>query len=233
MEARRLLIAESNEDIRLALARELQRHYYVRCCTTGTEALELIRQERPELVVLSMSLPELDSLTLLETIAAENIRPMVLATTAYHSDYLESCAHRLGIGYILRKPFLVDTIVHRVLDMKEYLHSLPAKPSDQQLLTTLLQPLGILPMHQGYAIAEFAIIRMSADPDRLLCKEVYLDTARHFGTSHHAVESQIRRLMENSWDPDRWQSLFPDTHQHPTAKVFLKRMAQLLRQAME
>lgn len=233
MEARRLLIAESNEDIRLALARELQRYYYVRCCATGTEALALIRQEQPELLVLSMSLPELDSLTLLETIAAENIRPMVLAITTYRSEYLESCAHRLGIGYILMKPFLTETIVHRILDMKEYLRSLPAKPSAQQLLDAQLQPLGILPLHQGYPIVSDAIIRMSADPDRLLCKEVYLDTARHFGTSHHAVESQVRRIIESNWNPESWQALFPDVHQHPTAKVFLKRMAHFLRQAME
>ena len=233
MEARRLLIAESNEDIRLPLARELQRYYYVRCCATGTEALDLIRRERPEMVVMSMSLTEIDSLTLLETIAAENIRTMVLAMSAYQSDYLEACAHRLGIAYILRKPFLVETIVHRVLDMKEYLRSLPAKPTVRQILEDLLQPLGILPCHQGYAIVTDAIIRMSADPDRLLCKEVYLDTARDFGTSHHAVESQIRRMIENSWNPERWHPLFPDSRQHPTAKVFLKRMAHLLRQATE
>lgn len=233
MEARRLLIAESNEDIRLALARELQRHYYVRCCSTGTEALEHIRQERPELVVLSMSLPEVDSLTLLETIAAENIRPMVLAMTAYHSDYLESCAHRLGIGYILKKPFLTETIVHRVLDMKEYLRSLPAKPSAHELLEQLMQPLTVISIQQGSPIVSDAIIRMSADPDRLLCKEVYPDTARHFGISHHAVESQIRRFIESNWNPESWQVYFPDTAHPPTAKVFLKRMAQLLRQAME
>lgn len=233
MEARRLLIAESNEDIRLALARELQHYHYVRCCATGTEALDLIRRERPDLLVLSMSLPELDSLTLLETIAAENICPMVLATTTYRSEYLESCAHRLGVAYILMKPFRLETIVHRVLDMKEYLRALPSKPSAQQVLDELLQPLGILPLHQGYPIVADAIIRMSSKPDRLLCKEVYLDTARHFGTSYHAVESQIRRIIENNWNPENWRFLFPDTHQHPTAKVFLKQIAHLLRQTME
>lgn len=233
MDARRLLIAESREDIRMAIAQELQHYHYVRCCATGTEALSLIRQERPELVVLSMSLPELDSLTLLETIAAENIRPMVLAITAYRSEYLEDCAYRLGISYIMMKPFRLESIVHRILDMKDYLRRIPAKPSAQQLLDAQLQSLGISPLHQGYAIVSDAILRMSADPDRLLCKEVYLDTAKRFGTSHHAIESQIRRVIESSWNPETWQSYFPGISRHPTAKMFLKRMAHALQQSQE
>lgn len=233
MEARRLLIADNNEDLRLALARELQSFHYVRCCSTGTEALDILRREKPDLLVLGMSLPELDGLSLLETIAGENIRPMVLAMTTYDSDYLEACAYRLGVSYILKKPFHLETIVHRVLDMKQYLKSLPAKPTLEQLLADHLRPLGICPHQQGYPILSDAIIRLSADPGRLLCKQIYLDTASRFGTTYNAVESLIRRMIENSYDPETWKELFPDSSHHPTAKVFLKRMAYLLRETME
>lgn len=233
MEARRLLIAENNEDLRLALARELQGFHYVRCCGTGTEALEILRREKPDMLVLSMSLPEIDGLTLLETIAGENIRPMVLAITNYHSDYLEACSYRLGVSYILRKPFPLENAVHRVLDMKQYLKSLPAKPTVEQTLADCLRPLGICPHQQGYPILSDAIIRLSADPDSLLCKQIYLDTASHFGTTYNAVESLIRRTIENSYNPQTWQDLFPDISHHPTAKVFLKRIAYLLRDTLE
>ena len=121
MRAQRLLIAESNEDLRLLLSRELQAFHYVRCCGTGMEALQILRQEKPDMLILNMLLPELDGLTLLETIAAENIQPMVLALTSYRSDYLEDSAHRLGISCILLKPFSLETIVMRALDMKQHL----------------------------------------------------------------------------------------------------------------
>lgn len=233
MDAQRLLIAESSEDIRLALVRELHTFHYVRCCSTGTQALEILRREKPEMLVLSMSLPELDSLTLLETIAAENIRPMVLALTTYRSDYLEASAQRLGIGYIMMKPFQMDRLVHRILDMKQYLRTLPAKPTPEQLLEKRLEPLKIRPGCQGYPILSYTVIRMAADPENLLCKEVYLDAAKQFGLTYQAVESRIRRTLEHSWDPVLWQNLFPGTVKPPSARVFLKQMALLLRSDME
>lgn len=233
MDALRLLIADSSEDIRLALVRELNTFHYVRCCSTGTQALEILRREKPEMLVLSMSLPELDSLTLLETIAAENIRPMVLALTTYRSDYLEASAQRLGIEYIMMKPFQIDRLVHRILDMKQYLRSLPAKPTPEQLLEKHLERLNIRPGCQGYPIVSYTVVRMSADPDNLLGKEVYLDAARHFGISRTAVESKVRRVIERSWDPEIWKELFPDTSRAPSARVFLKQMARLLRRDLE
>lgn len=233
MEARRLLIAENNEDIRLALSRALQSFHYVRCCSTGTEALNILRQEKPEMLVLDMTLPELDSLTLLETIAAENIRPMVLALVTYQSDYLEVSAHRLGISYFLMKPFTLSNIVRRILDMKDYLKSLPAKPTPEQLLETRLATLKILPQHPGYSVLVYVIVRMSEDPDNLLCKEVYLDAVRHFGLSRNAVESRIRRIIGSHCDLTAWQELFPDSVGLPSAGDFLKQMARLLREDVE
>lgn len=233
MEARRLLIAENNEDLRLALARELQAFHYVRCCGTGTEALRILRQEQPELLVLGMSLPEIDSLTVLETIAAENIRPMVLAMTTYRSEYLEYAAHRLGIAYILLKPCQLDTIVRRVLDMKQYLRTLPAKPTPEQLLEEHLRPLGIRPHIDGYSMVVLSTVRMSDDPDRLMSKEVYRDVAKALGTTYSVVEKTVRRLIQSAYDPEAWQELFPDFAGPPTAKVFLRRMARLLRRDLE
>ena len=233
MDARRLLIAEYNEDLRLALARQLQAFHYVRCCGNGAEALEILRREKPDLLVLGMNLPELDGLTLLETIAAENIRPMVLALLTYRSAYLEASAQRLGIEYMLLKPCPLENIVNRVLDMKQYLKYLPSRRTPDQYLQELLLPLGITPLHQGYPILSDAILRMAADPGNPLCKAVYLDTAKHCGTTFQAVESQIRRIIENSWDADSWQIYFPEAQRYPSAKVFLKRIVQLLREAME
>lgn len=233
MDAQRLLIAESSEDIRLALVRELHTFHYVRCCSTGTQALEILRREKPEMLVLSMSLPELDSLTLLETIASENIRPMVLALTTYRSDYLEASAQRLGIEYIMMKPFRMDRLVHRILDMKQYLRSLPAKPTPEQLLEKRLESLHIRPGSPGYPVLSYTVVAMAADPHNLLIKELYLDAAKHFGISFNAVDSRIRRAIEHSWDPQLWQDLFPDTAKPPSARVFLKQMALLLRSDME
>lgn len=233
MEARRLLIAESNEDLQLALARKLQNFHYVRCCSTGTEALALLRKEQPDLLVLNMCLPELDGLTLLETIAAENIRPMVLALTTFHSDYLAASAYRLGIAHILIKPASLDHIVHHVLHMKEYLKALSPRRTPEQILQELLAPLGIHPQLRGYYILQEAIFLMAAEPVPPLNKALYLDTARNCGTTFHAVESTIRRILDSHWNPDSWRPYFPDASRQPTSRAFLIRMAQCFREASE
>lgn len=233
MEARRLLIAESNEDLCLVLAQALQSFHYVRCCRTGKEALRILRQEKPDILVLNMLLPEMDGLMLLETIASENIRPMVLALTTYRSDYLEASAHRLGVSCILMKPFSVNAIVSRVLDMKEYLRSLPPKRTPEMILAELLAPLGIVPGSSGYPVLHDAIVFSSRSPEPFLCKTVFLDTAKHHNTTVHAVESSIRRTIESSWDPDTWQQYFPQLSTRPTARVFLRQMAHIFRNAVE
>lgn len=233
MEARRLLIAENNEDLRLALARELQSFHYVRCCSTGKEALTLLRREKPDILVLNMCLPELDGLTLLETIAAENIRPMVLAMTTYRSDYLANSAERLGISYILLKPCSLEHIVYRVLDLKRYLKTLPPQRTPEWILLDILTPLGFHEQLHGYAILQEVIFCMSAEAVPPLNKALYLDAAKTCGTTFHAVERTIRRLIEKCWDPDTWQCYFPGPARRPSAREFLIRISQLFREASE
>ena len=110
---RKLLIADCSEEYRTALANALTDSYHVLCCRTGTEALDFLRRENPDILVLDLMLPELDGLTLLERSCAEGIRPMVLAATPILTGYVYSCAQRLGIEYLVRKPCDIDAIASR------------------------------------------------------------------------------------------------------------------------
>lgn len=233
MRAQRLLIAESNEDLRLLLSRELQAFHYVRCCGTGMEALRILRQEKPDMLILNMLLPELDGLTLLETIAAENIRPMVLALTSYRSDYLEDSASRLGVSCILLKPFSLETIVMRALDMKQHLNALPPRPTPESLLQQLLQPLSIRPEDSHYAFVTDAILTVTAASEFPQCKVLYREIAKRHSTTVNTVESGIRHLLDSAWSQQQWDSCFPGLRCRPSNKVFLQKMSSLLRQAME
>ena len=233
MEAQRLLIAENNEDLQLALARRLQNFHYVRCCSTGTEALALIRREKPDLLVLNMCLPELDGLTLLETIAAENIRPMVLALTTFRSDYLAASAERLGVAHILLKPSSLDHIVHHILNMKEYLKTLPPRRTPERILQEILAPLIIHPQLRGYHILQEAIFLMASEPVPPQSKALYRDTAKNCGTTFHAVETTIRRMVENHFQTESWQAYFPDSVHRPSSRVFLLTISRMYQDALE
>ena len=95
----KLLIADCSEEYRTALTAALQDRYHIRCCRTGTEAWTLLHQERPDILLLDLMLPELDGITLLERICADGIHPMVLALTPLWTDYVYGCTQQLGVEY--------------------------------------------------------------------------------------------------------------------------------------
>lgn len=213
MDALKLLIADSNEDFRLALSQALQGAYYVRSCQNGREALELLRSFRPEMLVLDPMIPELDGISLLESAAAAGIRPMVLVTTAYVNDYLTDSAGRLGIGYIMRKPCDIPATVARIGDLSQRL--LPpvlTLPDPRTNVSNLLLSLGIPTKLHGYNYLREAILLMAKQPGQSITKELYPQVAALCDCEPKHVERSSRSAIHAAWNnrDDRiWKLYFP------------------------
>ena len=60
MEQPKLLIADSGDEFRQALAGVLGDEYQIRTCRSGIQALELLRAFRPDILVTDLMLTELD-----------------------------------------------------------------------------------------------------------------------------------------------------------------------------
>ena len=228
---RKLLIADCNEDYRSALAAALSTHYQVLCCRSGTEALALLQQEHPDIFVLDLMLPELDGLTLLERVSASGICPMVLAATPILSDYVFSCAQRLGIEYLVRKPCSIEAIASRIRDLSRRLNVPEPKPDPVSYVSTLLLALGISTKHNGFSYLREAILRMAQDPAQSVTKMLYPEVAHTCGCSKENVERSIRTALDRAWekqDPEVWQRYFPNARQRPSNAVFISRLAEAL-----
>lgn len=65
----------------------------------------------------------------------------------------------------------------------------------------ILSHLGIGPHYTGYRYAEYALMSIQEDEDRLLSvsKTLYPDIAAHFHTTCSAVERNLRTLAEVAW----------------------------------
>jgi len=228
---RKLLIADCNEDYRAALTASLQDNYHILCCRTGTEAWTLLLQERPDILVLDLMLPELDGLTLLERISANGICPMVLAATPILSDYVFSCAQRLGIEYLVRKPCAIEAIASRIRDLSLRLKAPKPKIDPANYVTTLLLSLDISTKHNGFAYLREAVLLMAKDPAQSVTKVLYPEVARICGCSKENVERSIRTALDRAWekrDREKWQQFFPSAQQRPTNAVFISRLAETL-----
>jgi len=227
---RKLLIADCNEDYRIALAAALQGQYQVLTCRTGTEALDLLYKEHPDIFVLDLMLPELDGLSLLERACADGIRPMVLAATPILSSYVNSCAQRLGIEYLVRKPCDIDAIASRIRDLSQRLKAAPSTDPASYVTGQLLS-LSISTKHNGFAYLREAVLLMSKDPSQSVTKVLYPAIAHAFGCNKENVERSIRTALDSAWDRgDRqlWRKFFPDAEQRPSNAVFISRITEAL-----
>ena len=83
---RRILLVEDNDSSREMLTRRLQKHgYEVTTATNGQEALDMIRREAPDVILLDMSLPVMDGWAAVRELRADAaIRHVpVIALTAH------------------------------------------------------------------------------------------------------------------------------------------------------
>lgn len=232
----KLLIADSNEDFRLALLDALQGRYHVLSCRTGNEAFALLCQEVPDIFVLDLMLPELDGITLLERSAAAGICPMVLASTPLLSDYVLETAERLGIGYLVRKPCDVQAIAARVNDLSRSLNPMVSKREPYGIISDLLLSLSISTKHKGFAYLREAIVLMDKDPGQSITKELYPAVAKICGCQHGHVERSVRSALDAAWNHREslsWQQYFPDSHRRPTNAEFISRLAEEIHLRME
>lgn len=226
MEQQTLLIADCNEDFRLSLAQELQDSFLIRCCRTGREALTLLRAEGFDLLVVDLNLPELDGLTLLEQLSAENIRPVCLATTRYTSPYIEARLPQLGVSYLILKPCEISIFAHRVRDLSQSI----AGQFQSFDLPRILQDLGMPAKWDACRYLPDAVALYAEDPDQSLSKELYPAVGARHGRSGSSVERSVRRALETAFGKHHsepaWQVYFPNYSNYPTNEDFIARMAE-------
>ena len=105
---------------------------------TGREAVELAKRLQPDVVVMDLSLPELNGLDAARQILKDSPRTEILVLTMHHSEELARDVLQAGArGYVLKsdadqsliaavenlrqhKPFLTSTVTEFVLD--DYVH---------------------------------------------------------------------------------------------------------------
>ncbi len=102
---RRVLFVEDEPALRQSYERAFQVRYQAVFAATGREALERFREERPEVVVLDLRLPDTDGIELMRQFRRECPGLPVVITSAYQS--LEPQLQVLDLphhGYLV-KPF--------------------------------------------------------------------------------------------------------------------------------
>jgi len=108
----RVLIAEDETIIRLDLRQLLEEHGFTVCAEArdGAEAIDLARQQQPDLALLDVRMPGIDGIECARRIHAERPIPIVMVT-AYADRALVERALEAGAFSYLTKPFRAADLI--------------------------------------------------------------------------------------------------------------------------
>jgi response regulator NasT len=135
----RILVAEDETIIRLDLKETLERAGFEVCgeARDGEEAVELAREEKPDLVVLDVKMPRLDGIEAARRILAERPIPIVMLT-AYGHDELVARAVEAGVFAYLVKPFRESDLLPAIQTAKARYAELEALREEAESLAEAL-----------------------------------------------------------------------------------------------
>lgn len=111
----KILVVEDNPELREDLTFELRdAGFNVIEAADGSQALHAFAEQHPDLVVCDIQLPDMDGLSLLESIRSTEDRPQpcpVIVASAFSGLDFRDQAVKLGIEQFLIKPIDYDQII--------------------------------------------------------------------------------------------------------------------------
>ncbi len=111
----RILIVEDDEAIATGLALNTRLEGYTpRVVDDGEDALQQILHDPPDLIVLDISLPRLDGLSILGEIRKRGVLTPVVVLSAREGEYDKVAALRLGADDYVTKPFALAELMARL-----------------------------------------------------------------------------------------------------------------------
>ena len=115
-----LIIEDEPEQIQLISMRLKANGYEVISANTAKEGLRATGEEKPDLILLDILLPDMNGLEVAESLKADNMTKdiPIIAITAVGTQDIEEQCRNAGIGGFLRKPYESQDLVKKI---KEYL----------------------------------------------------------------------------------------------------------------
>lgn len=196
-----VIIADGSEQLCQQIAAEVQQNEnftVVGLAYDGKQATELVRQNRPDILVLDMMLPERDGIAVLRDINGMETKPTVIATSSFVTDYVASVAKQLGIRYLLVKPFDKTLLVERMVELTCLNTSRIVNDSLRLRISETLYELGVPTHIRGFQYLHTAISMVMEDEDLVntIIKDWYRQVAKDFNTTPARVERAIQHAKE-------------------------------------
>ena len=216
----RVMLADDNQSI-LRLLEDFFSHKeeidVVAAVSDGMEIADAVQMHRPDILVMDIIMPRKDGFMALEELKCmeEGVRPKVIVLTGLSRDDFIMRAISLGASYYMVKPFDMNLLHSRILEIageeekSDAGFSPDAPESADEEITNLFLTIGIPAHIKGYAYLREAVHMVMQDRTLLsrITKELYPGVARRFDTSASKVERAMRHAIEVAWSRGRLDSV--------------------------
>ena len=178
--------------------------YEVITGSDGLEAVQLVREQRPDLVVLDVMMPNMDGMTACSKIREFSDVPIILLT-AKADDMDKLMGFDFGADDYLTKPFNILELKARIRALLRRSGRTEKKtPAHELTIGSITLDLDARNAYRSGALAdltakEFDVIEfLMRNPNRVYSREALLDTiwAYEYRSDIRTVDVHIRRLRE-------------------------------------
>lgn len=256
----KILIADDNIEYSSNLSSHLNEESdmeVIHICRDGQEALDKIKELKPDILLLDVIMPHVDGIGVLESLHENHISiPITIMLSAVGQDLITSQAINLGAKYYILKPFEIDVLIKRIRELTTMPQTnqiqIPSNIKNQYIttnttnvtsnleimVTNVIHEIGVPAHIKGYQYLRDGIMMVVDDIEIInqITKQLYPDLAKKYKTTPSRVERAIRHAIEVAWGRgqlDTVNSIFGYTISSnkgkPTNSEFIAMIADKLR----
>ena len=222
-------IVDDNERIRNLLDEIVSKDEDLQVVGTakdGEEAYKMIKEKKPDIVLLDIIMPKLDGLGVLEKVHEDTSiqkMPSFIMVSAIGSEEVTEAAFSRGASYYIMKPFDNEMVINRIKSLNT-LHTgrtatrlvapyekpkkVPEKTLEERV-TEVIHDVGVPAHIKGYQYLREAIMKSVGDMDMLnsVTKVLYPEVAKKYQTTPSRVERAIRHAIEVAWSRGKVETI--------------------------
>ncbi len=230
MEKLSVAIADDNERMLRLLGKIVESDEELSVVGTakdGEEAVSVIKEKEPDVVLLDIVMPKLDGLGVLDRVNHDkNIKkhPVFIMISAIGQEKITEDAFNMGADYYIMKPFRNEMVVSHIKragkiseSPKQEIRRVNAYEKTEGSggrnleadVTEIIHEIGVPAHIKGYQYLRDAIVVSVGDMEMLnsITKILYPTIAKKYQTTSSRVERAIRHAIEVAWSRGKMDTI--------------------------